>query len=78
MLLGRVHRATSHMDSATEALVREALSHVMQGRTSLVIAHRLGTVMAADCTPVSFAGSFPCATARSPVCLAREVPHDSR
>ena len=41
--------ATSHMDSASEALVREALSHVMQGRTSLVIAHRLGTVMAADC-----------------------------
>jgi len=31
--------ATSHMDSASEALVREALSHVMQGRTSLVIAH---------------------------------------
>jgi ATP-binding cassette subfamily B protein len=40
--------ATSHMDSASEALVREALSRVMRGRTSLVIAHRLGTVMAAD------------------------------
>ena len=41
--------ATSHIDSASEMLVREALSHVMRGRTSLVIAHRLGTVMAADC-----------------------------
>lgn len=40
--------ATSHMDSASEALVREALSRVMRGHTSLVIAHRLGTVKAAD------------------------------
>jgi ATP-binding cassette subfamily B protein len=40
--------ATSHMDSASEALVRDALSRVMQGRTSIVIAHRLATVLAAD------------------------------
>ena len=31
-----------------EALVRDALSRVMIGRTSLVIAHRLSTVLAAD------------------------------
>jgi ATP-binding cassette subfamily B protein len=40
--------ATSHLDSQSEALVQEALSRVMIGRTSLVIAHRLSTVLAAD------------------------------
>jgi ATP-binding cassette subfamily B protein len=40
--------ATSHLDSASEALIREALSRVMRGRTSIVIAHRLSTVLAAD------------------------------
>jgi ATP-binding cassette, subfamily B, bacterial len=39
--------ATSHLDSASESLVRDALSRVMQGRTSIVIAHRLATVLAA-------------------------------
>ena len=40
--------ATSHLDSASETLVREALSRVMRARTSIVIAHRLSTVLAAD------------------------------
>jgi ATP-binding cassette subfamily B protein len=40
--------ATSHLDSQSEALVQDALSRVMIGRTSLVIAHRLSTVLAAD------------------------------
>lgn len=40
--------ATSHLDSLSEALIQEALQRVMQGRTSLVIAHRLSTVIAAD------------------------------
>jgi ATP-binding cassette, subfamily B, bacterial len=40
--------ATSHLDSASEALIREALARVMKGRTSIVIAHRLSTVLAAD------------------------------
>jgi len=39
--------ATSHLDSASESLVRDALSRVMQGRTALVIAHRLATVLSA-------------------------------
>jgi ATP-binding cassette subfamily B protein len=40
--------ATSHLDSQSEALIQAALETVMQGRTSLVIAHRLSTVLAAD------------------------------
>jgi ATP-binding cassette subfamily B protein len=40
--------ATSHLDAHSEALIQEALERVMKGRTSLVIAHRLSTVLAAD------------------------------
>ena len=40
--------ATSHLDTRSEALIQEALERLMEGRTSLVIAHRLSTVQAAD------------------------------
>jgi ATP-binding cassette subfamily B protein len=40
--------ATSHLDSQSELLIREAMEKVMRGRTSLVIAHRLSTVIHAD------------------------------
>ncbi len=40
--------ATSHLDSVSEALVQKALARLFDGRTSLVIAHRLSTVLAAD------------------------------
>ncbi|CAM4108518.1 ABC transporter ATP-binding protein [Saccharibacillus endophyticus] len=40
--------ATAHLDSASEALVQEALDKLMQGRTTLVIAHRLSTVRGAN------------------------------
>ncbi|MBI2321847.1 MAG: ATP-binding cassette domain-containing protein, partial [Chloroflexi bacterium] len=40
--------ATSHLDSESEALIQAALERVMRVRTSLVIAHRLSTVLAAD------------------------------
>ena len=40
--------ATSQLDSESEALVQKALGNLMQGRTTLVIAHRLSTVMGAD------------------------------
>lgn len=37
-------QATSALDAVSERLVQEALDHLMKGRTSLVIAHRLSTV----------------------------------
>lgn len=40
--------ATSHLDSVSEQLIQAALSPLFAGRTSLVIAHRLSTVLAAD------------------------------
>jgi ATP-binding cassette subfamily B protein len=40
--------ATAHLDSESEAAVQRALSQALQGRTSLVIAHRLSTVREAD------------------------------
>ena len=40
--------ATAHLDTQSEALVQAALEPLFRGRTSLVIAHRLSTVLAAD------------------------------
>jgi ATP-binding cassette subfamily B protein len=40
--------ATAHLDSESERFVQEALDSALVGRTSLVIAHRLSTVRAAD------------------------------
>ncbi|SDU74609.1 ABC transporter ATP-binding protein [Gordonia westfalica] len=40
--------ATAHLDSTSEAAVQEALGEALEGRTSIVIAHRLSTVRAAD------------------------------
>ncbi|MCY7365251.1 MAG: ABC transporter ATP-binding protein/permease [Frankiaceae bacterium] len=40
--------ATAHLDSESEAAVQRALSTALEGRTSLVIAHRLSTVRDAD------------------------------
>lgn len=40
--------ATAHLDSENEELVQTALSQALSGRTSIVIAHRLSTVMNAD------------------------------
>jgi subfamily B ATP-binding cassette protein MsbA len=40
--------ASSSLDAESEALVQDALDHLMAGRTTLVIAHRLSTVIRAD------------------------------
>lgn len=53
LLLGQsrvvvLDEATASLDSASEAAVQQALAEALGGRTSLVIAHRLSTVRAAD------------------------------
>ena len=40
--------ATSNLDSGSETLVQEALERLMNGRTTLIIAHRLTTIIHAD------------------------------
>ncbi len=48
--------ATAHLDAGSEALVQQALTTALEGRTSIVIAHRLATVRAADTIAVIDAG----------------------
>ena len=50
--------ATSSLDAESEALVQDALERLMQDRTTIVIAHRLSTVRAADRIVVLAAGAI--------------------
>jgi subfamily B ATP-binding cassette protein MsbA len=50
--------ATSALDTASEQAVKDALHVLMQGRTSLVVAHRLSTIEHADLIVVMQAGSI--------------------
>ena len=40
---------TSALDAESDAAIQDALSRLMKGRTTLIIAHRLATVARADC-----------------------------
>lgn len=44
--------ATSALDSENEARVQQAFAQLRQGRTTLIVAHRLATVQTADCIVV--------------------------
>jgi ATP-binding cassette subfamily B protein len=48
--------ATSSLDAESETLIKRALEHLMEGRTTLVIAHRLATVLSCDRILVMQAG----------------------
>ena len=41
--------ATSNIDVRTEKLLSESFDHLMKGKTSLVVAHRLSTIVSSDC-----------------------------
>jgi len=50
--------ASSSLDAESEALVQDALDHLMAGRTTVVIAHRLSTVIRADSIVVLDGGAI--------------------
>lgn len=50
--------STSALDSESEAAVQESLQRLMQGRTTVVIAHRLSTVVNADVICVMDSGGI--------------------
>lgn len=50
--------ATSSIDTETEQLIQDAISHILQGRTSFLVAHRLSTIRHADLILVVSAGKI--------------------
>ena len=50
--------ATSSIDTRTEIRIQKAFQHMMQGRTSFIVAHRLSTIREADCILVMRDGSI--------------------
>jgi ABC-type multidrug transport system fused ATPase/permease subunit len=50
--------ATSALDSESEALIQDALAELMKGRTNIVIAHRLPTILGSDRIAVMRAGKI--------------------
>lgn len=50
--------ATANIDTETEILIQEALEKLMEGRTTIMVAHRLSTIQHADCIMVMHKGKI--------------------
>ncbi|MCM1044710.1 MAG: ABC transporter ATP-binding protein/permease [Candidatus Gastranaerophilales bacterium] len=50
--------ATANIDTETELLIQEALTKLMEGRTTIMVAHRLSTIQHADCIMVMHKGKI--------------------
>lgn len=50
------HEATANIDTETEQWIQEALEHLMSGRTTIMVAHRLSTIQHADLIMVMHKG----------------------
>ncbi len=50
--------ATANIDTETEILIQNALEHLMEGRTTIMVAHRLSTIQHADCIMVMHKGKI--------------------
>lgn len=50
--------ATANIDTETELLIQEAIEKLMQGRTTIMVAHRLSTIQHADCIMVMHKGKI--------------------
>ncbi|MBQ4259767.1 MAG: ABC transporter ATP-binding protein [Lachnospiraceae bacterium] len=50
--------ATANIDTETELLIQEALEKLMEGRTTIMVAHRLSTIQHADCIMVMHKGEI--------------------
>lgn len=64
--------ATSSVDTETESLIQEAMEHLMTGRTSIIIAQRLSTIMGADHVLLLEHGRVAAEAHRT----AAETPHE--
>ena len=50
--------ATSNIDTRTEQRIQNAFDKLMEGRTSFIVAHRLSTIVSADCILVMKEGKI--------------------
>jgi ABC-type multidrug transport system fused ATPase/permease subunit len=66
--------ATASVDNTTERLIQEALQHLLAGRTSFVIAHRLSTVRHADQILVLERGRIVERGNHDPLCREADTP----
>ena len=67
--------ATSSVDTESEQLIQQSLSHLLQGRTTLIIAHQLETVRFADRTAVLYNNQIAELGEHLELLLPKEIIH---